>query len=317
MRKIQIQKCPLPLNLGFGLFPGPGPRYSDSVADDSFADAALILVGHGSTVNAASSAPIYQHAEALQRRGIFAEVRTCFWKIDPAVGAVLQGLDASRIFIVPLFMSEGYFTEQIIPRELGFSDGQETNFARTQRRGAQVLYYGAPVGTHPRMTDVVLARARDVVERHPFPRAPKPADTALFLAGHGTEKNENSRKALDLQVDWIRKRRIYAECHAVFLEEDPRIGDCYTLARARNVILVPFFISDGLHAFEDIPVLLGEPERVVRDRLQEGQFPWRNPTERHGKRLWYTRSVGTEPLIAEVILERVREQAREDAGGVA
>jgi sirohydrochlorin cobaltochelatase len=48
---------------------------------------------------------------------------------------------------------------------------------------------------------------------------------------------------------------------------------------------------------------------VVRERLKLGRPTWRNPTERDGKRLWYTAGVGTEPLIAEVILERVRESA--------
>jgi hypothetical protein len=47
--------------------------------------------------------------------------------------------------------------------------------------------------------------------------------------------------------------------------------------------MVPFFISDGLHSYEDIPVMLGAPERVVRERLQQGQPTWRNPTERDGK----------------------------------
>ena len=73
--------------------------------------------------------------------------------------------------------------------------------------------------------------------------------------------------------------------------------------------MVPFFISDGLHSYEDIPVMLGEPERVVQERLKSGQPTWRNPTERKGKRLWYSASIGTEPLIADVILERVREAA--------
>ena len=73
--------------------------------------------------------------------------------------------------------------------------------------------------------------------------------------------------------------------------------------------MVPFFISDGLHVREDIPVLLGEPQRVVQQRLQNGQPTWRNPTERKGKRLWYTASIGSEPLLANVILERVKEAA--------
>jgi sirohydrochlorin cobaltochelatase len=56
----------------------------------------------------------------------------------------------------------------------------------------------------------------------------------------------------------IRARKIYAEVHAIFLEESPRISDCYSLAQTKNLVVVPFFISDGLHTQEDIPVLLGE-----------------------------------------------------------
>jgi len=93
------------------------------------------------------------------------------------------------------------------------------------------------------------------------------------------------------------------------MEEEPRIADVYAVARTRNIVTVPFFISDGLHAVEVIPVLLGEPERVVKERLAAGQPTWRNPTERGGKLIWYAPSVGTEPLLAEVILERVREAA--------
>ena len=37
------------------------------------------------------------------------------------------------------------------------------------------------------MTKVILARADEVVKQFPFPRAPKPADTTLLIAGHGTE----------------------------------------------------------------------------------------------------------------------------------
>ena len=74
--------------------------------------------------------------------------------------------------------------------------------------------------------------------------------------------------------------------------------------------MVPFFISDGLHAIEDIPVLLGEPERLVKERLAVGQPTWRNPTEKNGKRVWYSPSVGTERLMADIIVERVREAAQ-------
>jgi sirohydrochlorin cobaltochelatase len=291
---------------------GDGVKFSalNLHSSENFSDAALVLAGHGSTVNADSAAPACQHADELRRRNIFAQVQETFWKQEPYLSQVLRGVFAPRVFVVPLFISDGYFTEEVIPREMGFCGKGETNFSRVQRRGEQIFHYCRPVGTHPRMTDVLLARAREIVDKFPFPRAPKPGDTALFIAGHGTGNNENSRKAIEDQVALIREKNIYAEVHPAFMEEDPRIGDCYKVAQARNIVMVPFFISDGLHSFEDIPVMLGAPKETVTERLKLGQPTWRNPTERAGKRLWYSASIGSEPLMAEIVLERVAEMAQ-------
>jgi len=280
-----------------------------------FSDAALVLIGHGSTLNADSAAPTYQHADEFRRRRIFGQVIEAFWKLEPSICGVLRGVFARRVFIVPLFVSEGYFTEEVIPRELGFdvqgSRSKVQSFPRIQQRGDQELRYCGPVGTHDSMTEVLLARARDVVANFSNGQAAAPDDTALFIAGHGTGNNENSRKAIERQVELIRSRNIYAEVHAAFMEEEPRIGKCYQVARANNIVMVPFFISDGLHSHEDIPVMLGEPEQVVQERFRRGEPTWRNPTEKHGKRVWYAPSIGSEPRIADVILERVREAAQE------
>lgn len=276
---------------------------------ENYSDAALVLAGHGSTVNADSAAPTLQHADELRRRNLFAQVQETFWKQEPYFAQVLRGVFAARVFIVPLFISDGYFTEEVIPRELGLCAKGETNFPRVQQRGGQTLYYCRPVGTHPGMTNVLLARAREVVEKFPFPRAPKAADTALFIAGHGTGNNENSRKAIEDQVELIRAKKLYAEVHAVFMEEEPRVADCWKLAGAKNIVMVPFFVSDGLHSHEDIPVMLGAPKDSVRERLKMGQPTWQNPSGRNGKLLWYSPSIGSEPLLADVILERVKEAA--------
>jgi sirohydrochlorin cobaltochelatase len=168
-------------------------------------------------------------------------------------------------------------------------------------------FYCRPVGSHPSVTGVILSRAAGVVKEFPFPRAPKPMETTLFIAGHGTERNANSRKAIERQVELIRAQSVYAAVHGIFMEEAPRISDCYSVAQTKNIVIVPFFISDGLHAVEDIPVLLGEPETLVKERRAAGHPTWRNPTEKHGRLVWYSRSVGTEPLMADVILDRVKE----------
>ena len=272
--------------------------------DKKFSDAWLVVLGHGTEQNTNSAAPIYRHAAELRRRNIFAGVREAFWKQEPQIKTVLSEIIAPRVFIVPLFISEGYFSSQIIPRELGFSELSTLN---TQH---STFFYCPPIGTHESVTKVILSRAKGIVEQYPFPRAPRPRDITLFIAGHGTEENENSRQAIERQAGLIRALDLYAGVQAIFLEESPRIADCYALAQTKNLVVVPFFISDGLHTQEDIPVMLGEAPPVVRQRLAAGQPPWRNPTEKNGMLVWYAPAVGSEPHIADVIWERVREAAK-------
>ena len=272
--------------------------------DEDFSDAVLVVMGHGTELNENSAVPVRQHASELRSRRIFRDVREAFWKQEPQIKAVLAEISAPRIFIAPLFVSEGYFAGQVIPRALGFENG-----TRTLNVNGSQIYFCRPAGTHDSMTRVILSRADGILKAFPFPRTPKQADTTLFIAGHGTEKNENSRKPVERQAELIRGLGIYAEVHSIFLEEAPRIPDCYAMARTRNIVIVPFFISDGLHTQEDIPILLGETKKNISQRLTAGQPVWRNPLEHSGKLVWYTAAVGTDAGMAEVILERVRELA--------
>lgn len=283
------------------------------MSPDNFTDATLVILGHGTTLNDGSELPVFQHAAELRSRRMFAAVREAFWKQEPQIKTVLSEIQTSRIFIVPLMISEGYFANQVIPRELGFELTDDPK-SRIASQSSRITFYSKPVGTHPSMTRVLLARARSVVEKFPFPREPKPKDITLFIAGHGTERSEQSRKSVEHQVELIRAMEIYADVHAVFMDEEPRIKDCQAMAKTRNVVVVPFFMSDGLHTTEDIPVLLGEPERFVKEKLAAGQPTWRNPSEKHGKLTWYSPAIGSEPMMAEVILERVREAAINGSG---
>lgn len=281
---------------------------------DSFSNDALVLIAHGSTVNEQSSAPTRLLVEELRVRNLFAEVACAFNLEQPKIEDVPRLVSAKRIFIVPVTISQGHFTEETIPFRLTLcTKGQcdcpegECNYPREKEVDGKQLIYCQPIGTHASMTGVLLARARDIVAKHPFPKEPKPSETALFIVGHGTKKNANSRKAIEVQVELIRQRGEYTDVHSAFMEEPPFIADCYTATEAKHIVIVPFFIADGLHTVEDIPVLLGEPETRVKERLIAGQPTWRNPTERHGQLVWYTEAIGSEHSLPEVILERVRE----------
>src|SRR5467141_5172168 len=88
-------------------------------------DCALLIVGHGSTVNPDSSAPTLAHAAEIRRRNIFGDVACAFWKEEPSLRDAIFLFDPESIknvYVVPNFISEGYFTQTVIPREMEMNE---------------------------------------------------------------------------------------------------------------------------------------------------------------------------------------------------
>ena len=255
-----------------------------------FKDTTLIIVGHGSTENPDSSEPTHEHADSIRQRGVFEEVRCAFWKEEPSLREVLYGIKSNTVIVVPNFISEGYFTQKVIPRELELT-GHVTH------RGSQTIFYADPVGIHPLMTQAILQRAQETAPNVP------PDQTTLFIVGHGTSLNENSAKAAKDQVALIQKMNRYAEVLPAYMEEAPLISDWDRLSSQQHVVVVPFFISDGLHSYQDIPVLLGI-EKEIGPAASQAEVFRRNPYHLREKTLYYASSIGTEPMMVEVILDQ-------------
>ncbi|MHA3773160.1 CbiX/SirB N-terminal domain-containing protein [Verrucomicrobiota bacterium sgz303538] len=256
-------------------------------------DSALVIVGHGSTVNPDSSAPTWDHAETLARRDVFGEIACAFWKEEPSLRQVLHNIDRDDIYVVPNFISEGYFTRTVIPRELEL-DGPITI------RDGRTIKYCEPVGNHPRMTELLLHRAREVAPGIPT------EETTLFIVGHGTDLNDNSAQAAKREVERIRELGIYGEVLNAYMEEAPLIAEWDRLASHPNVVVVPFFVADGLHSYEDIPVLLGiSSESLGAASANAKEVFKHNPYQLRGRKLFYASAIGTEPLFADVILDQV------------
>ncbi len=254
---------------------------------------ALIIVGHGSTLNPDSSAPTFEHAEAIAERGVFGEVHCAFWKEEPSLRQVLHCVESDDVYVVPNFISEGYFTRTVIPRELGL-DGPLTHI------GGRTVKYCEPVGSHEKMTELLLLRAAAIAPGVP------PEKTTLFIVGHGTNLNDNSAVAAKREVERIAAMGRYAEVLSAYMEEAPLISDWATLASQPNVVVVPFFIADGLHSYEDIPVLLGiASESPGAASAGSVSIFAGNPYRLRDRTLYYASSIGTEPGFADVILDQV------------
>ena len=189
----------------------------------SKSDSALLIVGHGSTLNPDSSTPTWTHAREIQRRKVFADVRCAFWKEEPSLrDARFFFADEMmrEVFVVPNFISEGYFTQTVIPREL------ELDGTTTRRANGQIWIYCEPVGNNSLVTELLLARAHEIA-----PNA-EPTETALLIVAHGTELNDNSAIAAKREAERIRARGEFATVLNAYMEEPPLIAEWNQLTNA-------------------------------------------------------------------------------------
>lgn len=275
-----------------------------------YSSSALLIVAHGSTVNPDSSTPTLAHASEIRHRKVFADVECAFWKEEPSLRDALFLFDPAEVrevYVVPNFISEGYFTQTVVPREL------ELNGRTTKRSDGQIWKYCEPVGNHSMMTQLLLKRAGEVAQDA------EPAETSLLIVAHGTDLNENSAVAAKREAERIRGLAKYADVLNVYMEEPPLVSDWQKLTTTTNVVVVPFFISDGLHSYEDIPVLLGiTKKRSTRLRSPKqltarqatpspaarGEVFRQNPYQFDGRWLFYAPSIGTDSGFADIILEQ-------------
>jgi sirohydrochlorin cobaltochelatase len=241
---------------------------------------ALILVGHGSHLSPDSSAPVYAHAERIRASGCFDEVLEAFWKEEPSLRHALNLVASEEVFVVPLFLAEGYFTRGVVPRELGLGEVESAG-------GGRRVHYCQAVGAHRSMERMILARALETCSLSPAERR----DAALVLIGHGTDRSPTSGDTVYSLVEALRTGGEFGRVECGFLDEEPQIGDVVEAIDLPSLVLVPFFVADGWHTRSTIPADLGLTGPL---------------TERDGRTLWYTPPVGTLPEMAETILDVAR-----------
>ena len=245
---------------------------------------ALVIVGHGSHLNEDSSLPVYEHAARIREVGEYDEVVECFWKEEPSMRHVLDTVEAEDVCVVPAFISEGYFTQQVIPRELRLTGPVSHKDGKTVR-------YAGPLGTFEGMADVILERAGDLLEG----KEVAPGRRALVLLGHGTDLNKNSGGVIYLNADRLRARNLYDLVEVGFLDQNPEIGEVVENVEAESIVLIPVFIAEGWHTHETIP----------EDLSLTGEV-----TVREDKTIYYGAPVGTHPSMAGLIAARARETER-------
>ena len=183
----------------------------------------LVLVAHGSSKDPGVADQVRDAARGLacdpDVAARFAAVEVAFLKQSPNVGEVARGRD---VVILPLFMAEGYFVNEVLPREI----------AAGPPRLAITL---PPLGADPRLLDVV-----------------ETTDRAVVIVGHGTPRDSHSRASVEAAVQRLRSER-RLDAYAAFLDDEPGLADvARDLCSRSPVTVIPWFATAGPHVDHDI-----------------------------------------------------------------
>lgn len=192
---------------------------------------ALLLAAHGSRLDPRSGEAVRAHARRLAAIGGFGEVRTGFWKDEPPLARALDGCRADEVVVVPAFMAEGFFVNEVVPAELGL-EGPLT------RRGGRTLRLARPLGAHPLLAEAVIARALE---------AGAAANGAVFALGHGHPRDPRSARAVRAQVGRVRATGRFARVEAIFTDQEPGLEAIAALAEGHEATVVPYFAAAGWH----------------------------------------------------------------------
>ena len=172
-----------------------------------------LLAGHGSHISPETAGIVWEQVDKLRALGIADEVTAAFWKETPSFHGVIDTLAADDITILPLFTAQGYFTQTVIPAEMGLN-------GRVTKRGGRVIRYAPTLSEHPYLADVVSRRLEAAMQALDS----TPETTAVAVIGHSTRRNRESRLATEAQAERIRASGIAAEVQAVYLDDQPGIA---------------------------------------------------------------------------------------------
>jgi sirohydrochlorin cobaltochelatase len=246
---------------------------------------ALVLAGHGSHISPETAGLVWQHVDALRAMNIADEITAAFWKEMPSFHTVFASLEATDITLVPLFTAQGYFTQTVIPTEMGLTD-------TITRRDGRTIRYARTLSEHPYLGEVVKQR----IEQAMYLLGTSHEQTAVALVGHSTKRNPESRKATEAQAEVVRQSGAASEVVALYLDDTPAIADVYRMTSAPNLIVVPYFLANGSHTTIDVPRELGFDGHDLN-----------KTTTINNRTVYYTQPVGVEDDLLNTIIELARE----------
>ncbi|WP_282610931.1 CbiX/SirB N-terminal domain-containing protein [Pelagibius sp. Alg239-R121] len=196
---------------------------------------AAVIVAHGSpSAPDAPEAAVGALAERVARRLPGWTVRGATLSARGALKRTLEELPSARALVYPLFMSDGWFVSQALPRRM-----------RQDWPGSfEVL---PPLGLDPRLTMLCITKIKRAVKA--FGSA---ADkTTVLLAAHGARSDPRPGQIARQVVQSLSTQNLFREVRVGFLEQEPFVEEAARIPGP--AVCLPFFAGQAGHVKVDLP----------------------------------------------------------------
>lgn len=197
---------------------------------------ALLIVSHGERGGLRQDRLSQNLVARLRDTGSYRDVEACFVSKEPTLKTIMADLSPGPAVVYPVFMSDGYFVMQAIPKML---EGE------TDRRQIEVA---TPVGLSPGLAELVAQHGEAAAQAVGF----FAQDIKLLLVAHGSKSDPASRNAAQCVASALAMEQRFAGIELAFLEESPFLDDHIKVVEG-PVVVVGLFAGEGLHGGVDLP----------------------------------------------------------------
>lgn len=206
------------------------------------ATTSVLLIGHGSTAYASAAGCLAQHANALRKRKIFANVQHATLNGGPNPVEVFSNIgDAERILIQPCFMTDGYLSRLATTSRLGIHEKDPR------------IVVCPPIGLSRGLISLTAEVAEEIREANGW----SVNDWDVLLVAHGSSKDPASRRGAEQIAHNLVGRTSASEIAISFIEEVPFVENVAQTLRRPTAVL-GLFAAPGGHALDDVPEALNE-----------------------------------------------------------
>lgn len=200
---------------------------------------ALLIAAHGDCGGDGGNVLASELARRARLSKLFDEVAVGYMRSKPSIEDAAAHIASDRIRLYPLFMSDGYYVRDAIPKRLGIQGGYDAL--------GHAVTMDQPLGVHPGLPGLLLAAACGAA----LAAGVKPSSASLLLVAHGSGNSPHSADVARQVRDAMASPGKFVSVEAAFLEEAPLFGDALA-ATPRPVFVLGLFAGSGLHADEDV-----------------------------------------------------------------